>query len=198
MLPTEMEFRLARIGCRFLHWTTDYRTRELFMYCDSLAVNRCEDTSCLLENCPIVTEKLPKQKETKKEVKPYNPTKYVAHFDGSATPNPGLMKIGGFIKDDKGDVIEQYSLALGHGTNNQAEYKSLKHLVNILTQYHPEAVEIYGDSLLVVNQINGVYKVSDPELKKIHGHIMQQLALIPHWKILHVPREKNKDADRLT
>jgi ribonuclease HI len=193
MLPTELDFRLARIGCLDLGINLNPMTNEVTYYCGYLRKVRADNTECLLDRCPKVIGKV-----IMEEVKPFNPTKYVGFFDGSATPNPGLMKIGGYIKDDKGDVVEQYSIALGHGTNNQAEYKSLRHLVNVLTQYHPESVEIYGDSLLVVNQINGKYKVSDPELKKIHSNIMQLLALIPHWKIIHVPREKNQKADNLT
>ena len=51
--------------------------------------------------------------------------KYTAYFDGSAKPNPGMMKIGGLVKDETGTIKGEYSKELGHGTNNEAEYLSL-------------------------------------------------------------------------
>jgi len=197
MLPRELDFRLARIGCSDLSINFNPMTKEVTYYCGYLRKVRADNTQCLLDRCPKVIGKVIMEEE-KKEVKPYNPTKYKAWFDGSATPNPGQMKLGGVIKDDRGKVVEKYSLEVGYGTNNRAEYLSLYRLVNVLTQYNPESVEIYGDSMLVVNQINGEWKVSDPELKKIYSQTMQQLDLIPHWKIKHVPREKNQEADNLT
>jgi len=122
---------------------------------------------------------------------------FVAFFDGSATPNPGDMKIGGYFKSSKSNVYK-YSRDLGHGTNNEAEYNSLLYLVQRLNEYGVQNVKIYGDSQLVVNQINGTWKAKDDRMKKFKSRILQELSSIPQWTLSHVPRDQNKIADSLT
>lgn len=121
---------------------------------------------------------------------------YEAFFDGSATPNPGDMKIGGYFKGC-GDHYT-YSREIGHGTNNEAEYSSLLYLVQRLNEYQVQTVRIYGDSQLVVNQINGTWKAKDERMIKYKEKILTELSKIPQWTLSHVPRKLNKEADALT
>jgi ribonuclease HI len=123
--------------------------------------------------------------------------KYKGWFDGSAKPNPGIMKIGGYIEDENGKIIYKFSTELGDGTNNRAEYLALYSLCTILEQYQIEEIDIQGDSQLVVNQVNGEWKCKDPQLRAFKDGILYLLQGLK-WTLTHVYRENNKEADSLT
>jgi ribonuclease HI len=124
---------------------------------------------------------------------------YEGYFDGSAIPNPGQMKIGGYIKkvSDK-EVFHKYSIDLGHGTNNEAEYMSLIELCDNLEKFGIKSINIYGDSLLVINQINSVWKARDPRMESFKVTALDLLKPIPNWTLTHVRRNMNMLADSLT
>ena len=124
--------------------------------------------------------------------------KYVAHFDGSAKPNPGEMKIGGHITTPKQNMVYSYSEDLGKGTNNEAEYLSLIHVAEKLVELGATSVKIFGDSQLVVNQVNGLWRTKDPRMKIFQSRVVNLLNKIPHWELTHVYREQNMEADALT
>jgi len=124
-------------------------------------------------------------------------TKYVAAFDGGATPNPGNMMIGGFIKLN-GELIYRYSDSIGHGTNNIAEYASLLRLVKQAQRLSIQNIYIQGDSQLVINQVNGVWKAKDPRMKQYRDRVLATLKHIKHWELKHVLRKHNSEADSLT
>jgi len=123
--------------------------------------------------------------------------RYTAAFDGGATPNPGQMKIGGFIKL-YGKIIFRYSDSIGHGTNNIAEYASLLRLVKKAQRLGIEDIYIQGDSQLVINQVNGVWKAKDPRMKLYKSRVLTVLAHINQWELKHVLRKHNSEADSLT
>lgn len=123
--------------------------------------------------------------------------RYTAAFDGSATPNPGDMKIGGFIKKN-GKTIFRYSDCIGSGTNNIAEYASLLRLVKKAKKLGIQNLYIQGDSQLIINQVNGVWKAKDPRMKQYKERVLATLKHIKQWEIKHVVRKYNKEADSLT
>jgi ribonuclease HI len=126
---------------------------------------------------------------------------YTAYFDGSSIPNPGTMKIGCYIKDITGKIIYTDTRNLGHGTNNIAEYRALIHVLEELVKRGAEKAQIFGDSQLVVNQINGEYKVNRKKYKHIgelYDKAMELLSQINTWTLSHVKREHNKLADQLS
>lgn len=127
---------------------------------------------------------------------------YEGFFDGSAIPNPGTMRIGCYLKDPDGKVIFEYKQTLGFGTNNEAEYTALlvlsTELQKLTLTKGLKKVRIFGDSQLVVNQINGVYKINKKALQYLHDVILSNLKQIEDWSISHVYREHNKQADTLT
>jgi ribonuclease HI len=123
---------------------------------------------------------------------------YKAFFDGGATPNPGDMKIGGYIETPTGKRIFSYSVDKGYGTNNEAEYLSLIHLVEALVNRGVWKVRIHGDSNLVVNQVKGKWKAREPRMKVLRDSARESLQKINDWNLVHIPRNKNKGADALT
>jgi ribonuclease HI len=124
--------------------------------------------------------------------------KVKAYFDGGATPNPGQMKIGGYIEDTDKTLIYEYSEDIGYGTNNKAEYTSLLYLCKALVDHEVCNVRIHGDSSLIVNQVNGVYKAKDPTMISLRDQVRDVLNRIEKWELVHIPRGQNKKADALT
>jgi ribonuclease HI len=124
-------------------------------------------------------------------------TRYTGAFDGGATPNPGDMKIGGFIKLH-GKTIFRYSDSIGYGTNNIAEYASLLKLVKQAQRLGIQNIYIQGDSQLVINQVNGEWKARDPRMKQYRDRVIATLKHIKKWEIKHVVRKHNQEADSLT
>jgi ribonuclease HI len=123
--------------------------------------------------------------------------KHVAAFDGSATPNPGQMKIGGYIRLDRTNVFS-FSKDIGQGTNNIAEYAALLTLVRAAREKGIQNIYIQGDSQLVINQVNGIWKARDPRMKQYKDRVLSVLKDIEHWELKHVKRAYNKIADSLT
>ena len=125
-------------------------------------------------------------------------TLHEGYFDGSAKPNPGMMKIGGFIRSLDRSTINEYSSKLGHGTNNEAEYLSLIKLLNNALELGILKIKIYGDSALVVNQVNRTWKAKDERMKAFRDEALSKLAKFHEWRLEHVKRDLNMEADFLT
>jgi ribonuclease HI len=121
--------------------------------------------------------------------------------DGGSRGNPGPAGIGVWVETDKDAVFKQ-SLYIGRATNNEAEYRAFLASLNWLEQYlltnKVSGVEWFLDSKLVVEQINQNWKIKEERLRKIARQCWQKLAgLNVDYKIKHVLREKNKQADLL-
>ena len=101
------------------------------------------------------------------------------------------------IKDEQKRTISHIKRYLGLVTNNTAEYRALLVGLQEAQQLGSKEVEIYLDSELVVNQIKGVYRVRDSKLKILEGEVRRLLGHFARWMISHIPREENREADRL-
>lgn len=113
------------------------------------------------------------------------------YIDGASRSNPGPAGAGIFIK--KADTIKKLAYFLGNKTNNQAEYLAL---VLALIYLKSGNVKIVSDSELLVKQIKGEYKVRNEGLKDLFI-LAEKLLENFSYKIAHVLREKNKEADKL-
>lgn len=121
-----------------------------------------------------------------------------AHFDGGSRGNPGLAGYGVYIVDDEGAVLAELSGALGTATNNVAEYHGLIAALQWAADHDVTALHVKGDSLLLVEQMRGNYKVKNEGLKPLHLQAKMLVMQIGNVRFEHVPREQNKDADRLS
>lgn len=121
-----------------------------------------------------------------------------AYFDGGSRGNPGLAGWGAYIVDDAGTVLAELSGALGTATNNVAEYHGLIAALQWAADHDVTALSIKGDSLLLVEQMRGNYKVKNEGLKPLHMKARMLVMQIGNVSFSHVPRERNKDADRLS
>jgi len=121
----------------------------------------------------------------------------VAYIDGGARGNPGPAGYGVVFEDEVGRPVAELSEFLGHQTNNYAEYSALLAALNYTVRHGFKALKVVSDSELLVKQINGQYKVSNPTLKELHGRAMKLIDELDYCEVKHVLREKNRDADRL-
>jgi len=124
-----------------------------------------------------------------------HPDKVKVFGDGGSRGNPGPSASGFVILDMEDNVLVDKGIYLGVTTNNQAEYTSLKLALEECLKMGVREVEVYMDSLLVVNQLKGTFKVRNRDLWPIHDAIKQLAAKFEHISFSHVPREFNKLAD---
>jgi ribonuclease HI len=97
--------------------------------------------------------------------------------------------------DIEGHVVVKKGIYLGITTNNQAEYQALKFGLEEAQRAGVREVHVYMDSLLVVNQMLGIFKVKNRDLWPIHSAIKELAATFRQVSFTHVPRELNKMAD---
>ena len=121
-----------------------------------------------------------------------------AYFDGGSRGNPGLAGWGAYIINDDGTVLAELSGALGVATNNVAEYYGLIAALQWAADNDVTTLVVKGDSLLLVEQMRGNYKVKNEGLKPLHMKARMLVMQIGNVSFGHVAREKNKDADRLS
>jgi ribonuclease HI/pterin-4a-carbinolamine dehydratase len=124
-----------------------------------------------------------------------HPDKVKVFGDGGSRGNPGPSASGFVILDMEDNVLVDKGVYLGVTTNNQAEYTSLKLALEECLKMGVREVEVYMDSLLVVNQMKGIFKVKNRDLWPIHDAIKTLATKFEHISFSHVPREFNKLAD---
>jgi len=124
------------------------------------------------------------------------------YTDGAARGNPGEAGIGIVIYDEKENIIKTWNEYIGKATNNQAEYlaliKSLDLLKELKESVQIDLVEFFADSELMVKQLRLEYKVKDEGLKTLFKkfNVLMNDLKIP-YKINHIERKLNKEADKL-
>jgi ribonuclease HI len=119
------------------------------------------------------------------------------YADGGSRGNPGPSASGFVLYDMDDIVVKKAGIYLGITTNNQAEYLALKAGLEEAIKLQAETVHVYLDSLLVVNQMKGIFKVKNRDLWPIHESIKQLTLRFKRVKFTHVPRELNKAADQM-
>ncbi|HSX45896.1 MAG TPA: reverse transcriptase-like protein [Candidatus Saccharimonadia bacterium] len=115
--------------------------------------------------------------------------------DGGSRGNPGPSSSGFVVLDMEDNILVDKGVYLGVTTNNQAEYTALKLALEEAHKMGAREVQVYMDSLLVVNQMKGIFKVKNRDLWPIHDAIKQLAKGFDKISFSHVPREFNKLAD---
>jgi len=121
----------------------------------------------------------------------------VLYTDGCSRGNPGEGGAGAILKDSRGETVARLTEYLGVVTNNVAEYRALMLGLREAVVRGYREVRIFVDSELIAHQINGVYRVRDVTLKALHEQVWEMLRQFRRWSILAIPREENREADRL-
>lgn len=119
------------------------------------------------------------------------------YIDGASSCNPGHAGAGFVVYDELGNEVWRNSAYLGEMTNNMAEYEAMARALSKAHESHVKSVSIYSDSLLVVNQVLGTYKIKNSTLQKYADKIHSLIRTFDHFHVQYIPREKNKVADKL-
>ncbi len=122
--------------------------------------------------------------------------KYTAFIDGASSGNPGHAGIGVVIYKGKDQVLVE-SKYIGTATNNVAEYTALTHLLDMAKKHKIKELHVFSDSELMVKQLSGEYKVRDEKLQEFVKTALTFKKDI-RFEVTHIPREKNKEADKLS
>ena len=124
--------------------------------------------------------------------------KLLLNTDGGSRGNPGPAAYGYVIQDGAGIILEKCGNYIGITTNNIAEYEGLLAGVKWVVEHHNKAeLVIKMDSLLIVNQIKGLFKVKNPGLLLKWREVRGLLSQLPKYTIEHTYREGNSLADAL-
>jgi ribonuclease HI len=141
----------------------------------------------------------PTFKNTKKtkdaKVFPYK--EYIMNFDGASKGNPGLSGAGAVIYKN-GEEIWSSCKFVGTKTNNQSEYSALILGLKGAIMLGITKLSVLGDSLLVINQVNGIYKVKSVSIFNLYEEVLSLKSQFDYIDFNHVYRDYNKRADELS
>ena len=120
------------------------------------------------------------------------------HTDGAARGNPGPAGLGAVLRTPDGRIVAELAEFLGHRTNNHAEWRAVEAALEEALRLGARHVDLRMDSQLVARQITGHYRVKHADLVPIHARVRELLSRFEGYSVGHVPRELNRDADRLS
>lgn len=121
-----------------------------------------------------------------------------AYIDGGARGNPGPAGYGVSIQDAGGSVVAELHGGLGIATNNVAEYNGLLAALRWAKAHGHTVVHVKADSLLIVEQMRGRFKVKHPGLQPLHAKATLLAHEVGRVTYEHIRRELNEEADRLS
>lgn len=122
------------------------------------------------------------------------------YTDGGSRGNPGPAAVGIVIKDQNNTILHQFGECIGTATNNVAEYQGVIFALNhlITKKLKPKSIHFFLDSALVVNQLNGLWKVKDSNLRQLVIKVHElEGELNSNIQYTAIPREKNSEADTI-
>jgi len=121
----------------------------------------------------------------------------ILQTDGGSRGNPGPAAGAYILTDEHGAVVEGRGFFLGETTNNVAEYEALLRGLRAARAHGAERIDVQTDSELMARQISGRYRVKSEALQPLFAAVMEELSGFAAWRVEHVRREKNRQADRL-
>src|SRR5215208_1366639 len=121
----------------------------------------------------------------------------IVNVDGGSRGSPGPAAIAAVATDPSGEVLAERSETIGAATNNVAEYRALLLGIDLAKQLGANEVEFVGDSMLIVEQVRGKWRVKQEHLRPLHTKVRDALRGLESWSIRHVKRDENARADEL-
>ena len=141
---------------------------------------------------------IPKVKIVIPHIKIFPEINFKLQFDGCSKSNPGLAGAGAVIYND-GDEIWSDDFFVGEkATNNHAEYAGLILGLNQAIKMNIKSILVEGDSLLVINQMQGKYKCNSPNLIELYNEAIKLTTNFENIYFKHIYRNENKRADHLS
>lgn len=136
-------------------------------------------------------------KNERKDAKIFPLPEFTLNFDGASKGNPGLSGAGMVIYKNDEEIWSSHKF-IGCKTNNQAEYSALIFGLEGALKLGIKNLLVLGDSLLVINQVNGLYKVKSDFLLPLHKEVLALKSKFDFIEFNHVYRDNNKRADQLS
>ena len=128
---------------------------------------------------------------------PADPGLLIVSCDGASRGNPGPAGFGVQITDERGTVVAELAEWLGETTNNVAEYTAAREGLRRAAELGARRVRLRSDSQLLIEQLSGRYKVKAAHLRPLYQEIVSAMSGFDAVTLEHVPRERNREADRL-
>jgi ribonuclease HI len=128
---------------------------------------------------------------------PADPGHLIVSCDGASRGNPGPAGIGSQITDEQGLILGEIAKGIGETTNNVAEYTAVIEGLSLAQELGAKTVTLRSDSLLLINQLTGRYRVKSEHLQPLHRRVRNLGAGFERITFEHVPREQNTAADTL-
>jgi ribonuclease HI len=186
--------KVAELAERFQHhpkWTNEYNKVEIWLSTHDAGNTVTEKDEHLAQEIDLLlADNKPSESEGTLTI-----TEAKLFTDGGSRGNPGPAALGYVILDMEDNVVKKEGAYLGITTNNQAEYAALKSGLQGAKDLGVQNLEVYMDSQLIVNQINGIYKIKNQELLPLYQASKALAADFQMISFTHVPRELNKLAD---
>lgn len=120
--------------------------------------------------------------------------------DGGARGNPGPAAIGAVVRDPSTSPpteLATVSECIGVATSNVAEYQAVIAGLEAALEFPSHGLRLRADSMLVIRQLEGAWKVKKEHLRPLHARARELLRSWAEVDLAHVPREQNTDADLL-
>src|ERR1700738_1139707 len=130
------------------------------------------------------------------EAKPRAPA-FQANIDGGSRGNPGPASYGVVVRNERGEIVAKLKKYIGRMTNNVAEYYGLIAALDYAQSHGVRALRVESDSELLVRQMRGHYKVKSVDLRPLFERAKKMSQTFESFRIDHVYREHNAEADAL-
>ena len=101
------------------------------------------------------------------------------------------------VNGPDGELVTERGEGIGVATNNVAEYQAALEGLRLAREFGAEEVLLRSDSRLLVEQLSGRFRVKNPTLIRLHTEVRSLISGFAEVRFEHVPREFNKEADRL-
>src|SRR3954451_13780343 len=122
----------------------------------------------------------------------------IVEADGGSRGNPGPAGYGAVVRDaSTGEVLREVAAGIGVASNNVAEYRGLIAALEAAADLGADEVDVRMDSLLVVNQMAGVWRVKHEAMKPLASQAAALVRRFARVRFAHIPRLQNAHADRL-
>ncbi|MFB0523971.1 MAG: phosphoribosylglycinamide formyltransferase [Phycisphaerae bacterium] len=125
------------------------------------------------------------------------PDQIIAYTDGASRGNPGPAAAAFALSDPAGTRLQAKAFFIGQTTNNVAEYTAIIKALQAAKEIGAKELTVFSDSELLVRQINGKYKVKSEQIRPLFKQAIELLSEFENYKVWFIPRQKNKEADKL-
>ena len=121
----------------------------------------------------------------------------IIHTDGSIRPKRQIAGMGAIVRNPQGKILHWWARRGGPMTNNEAEYAAVIFALEQSLPLRPVEIDVYTDSKLIVDQMQGLATARAPGLQKAYTTLRRLIFEFERVSFHHIPRERNRLADAI-